>query len=427
MSEIAEQSDVIIVGAGAAGLMAARTLSKAGKTVIVLEAQDRIGGRIKPASKEAFGYAAQAGAEFLHGEAALTRSLAKEAGLSVTDQDGDIWTLRGGSLMKNDTFVIPYQDEVEECLKSLTKDIPIAEFLDTYFSDERYAVLRNVVSRMVQGYEAADPNNMSAFSLRNSWLDEGGFWKAGWVDEGYQKIPEYLAQDAKVRGARILLSSEVASISRSGEGVVATTKNGKSLAASKIVITCALPVISKISFSPEIPEKLAAAEKIGFGKAIKGIFRFKTKWWANARGVDMSRLTYFLSNELFLTWWTQYPHEYPVLTGWLGGPEVEPLADASPEQLLDAALTSLANIFEVERAFLESELVEHVITNWRADPYVCGAYSYSTPESGEAIAELSRSVDGQIYFAGEALSHTANATVEGALLSGKEVAEQILR
>src|SRR5438552_4061755 len=82
------QVDVIVVGAGASGLSAARELSARGKKVIVLEARERIGGRIYPLSESEFGYPAQGGAEFLHGETPLTRALIKEAGLTLIEPKG---------------------------------------------------------------------------------------------------------------------------------------------------------------------------------------------------------------------------------------------------------------------------------------------------------------------------------------------------
>src|SRR5688572_4373254 len=97
-----EEVDIIVIGAGAAGLMAARKLSKAGKKVIILEARDRIGGRIYSLSEEEFGYPAQGGAEFIHGDAPVIRGLMEEAGLNFVNMDGgEIWSLRNEILTKS--------------------------------------------------------------------------------------------------------------------------------------------------------------------------------------------------------------------------------------------------------------------------------------------------------------------------------------
>src|SRR5258708_7712004 len=130
--------NVIIIGAGACGLMAARELSKNGNKVVILEARDRIGGRILPLSQKEFGYPAQGGAEFVHGPAKITHSSINEANLtyrSVTD--GELWQVQHGKLSKDD-LQIPFQNEIHQRLKKLTDDTPIATFLDLYFREEKY-------------------------------------------------------------------------------------------------------------------------------------------------------------------------------------------------------------------------------------------------------------------------------------------------
>src|SRR5437764_9181844 len=88
----------VVVGAGAAGLMAARELARAGKTVTILEARDRCGGRIYPLQADEFGYPAEGGPEFVHGAAPVTRALMREAGLSLLPRGGTRWSTRTGAL-----------------------------------------------------------------------------------------------------------------------------------------------------------------------------------------------------------------------------------------------------------------------------------------------------------------------------------------
>src|SRR2546421_12922486 len=92
----------VIVGAGAAGLMTARELARAGKKVTILEAKDRCGGRIYPLPAQEFGYPAEGGAKFVHGAAPVTRALMREAGVSLSPRGGARWGTRTGALLRNE-------------------------------------------------------------------------------------------------------------------------------------------------------------------------------------------------------------------------------------------------------------------------------------------------------------------------------------
>src|SRR5262249_30197331 len=152
----------VIVGAGAAGLTAARELARSGKKVTVLEARDRCGGRIYPLSAQEFGYPAEGGAEFVHGAAPVTRALLREARLSLSPIKGTRWSARSGAFSPNESPP-PHAARFHQALMELEIDLPIAEFL-VHFADRQYSELRRAIQRMVEGYDAADPDRASTFA-----------------------------------------------------------------------------------------------------------------------------------------------------------------------------------------------------------------------------------------------------------------------
>src|SRR5689334_3104299 len=124
---------IVIVGAGAAGLMAGRELACAGKRVTILEARDRCGGRIDPLPAAEFGYPAAGGAEFVHGEAPVTRAVLREAGLSLLPIHGTRWNVEHGALSRDEVLAL-HAEGLHQALDKLKADLTVADFLKRYFA-----------------------------------------------------------------------------------------------------------------------------------------------------------------------------------------------------------------------------------------------------------------------------------------------------
>ncbi|GLR99239.1 phytoene dehydrogenase-like protein [Bradyrhizobium liaoningense] len=162
---------IVIVGAGAAGLMAARELARAGRKVTILEARQRCGGRIHPLPASEFGYPADGGAEFVHGEAPVTRALLRDAGLSLQEIEGEQWSFDGTRLAREDRRDL-HEAELQATLRGLKDDLVVADFLRRHFAGDDYAPMRHSIERMVEGYDAADPERASTLALRAEWMEE---------------------------------------------------------------------------------------------------------------------------------------------------------------------------------------------------------------------------------------------------------------
>ena len=416
--------DVIIVGAGAAGLMAARELGRAGKKVVILEARDRIGGRIFPLPESEFGYEAQGGAEFVHGEAPLTCELLAECGATLTHAT-EWWSVVDGEPHKHATSA-PLDPRLLEMMSVVTTDITLKQFFDVYFPGKEYQALREHAYYWIEGYDAGDPGRASVFALRDDALNSEE-WQQRNIKEGYGMLVRHLEKQCKVVGVEVALEKCVSAIEHAGESVTVTCADGSSYTADKTVITVPLPLIKEIQFSPGIPLKLEAAETIGFGAVIKILIRFSDKWWRGAREKDFEELFFMFSREKIRTWWTQYPEPHLTLTGWLAGPGAAEHSGMPHGKILELSLQSLSNIFEISVEELRRKMATYRVVDWLADPYAKGGYSYTTPGSEKAIAELNAPVGDKIYFAGEALNGgDLVATVDAALESGRSAARTML-
>jgi len=415
----------VIVGAGAAGLMTAREIARAGKKVTILEARDRCGGRIYPLPAQEFGYPAEGGAEFVHGAAPVTRALMREAGLSLVPIEGARWGARNGAFSPNESR-LAHAALLHRALSELKTDLPVAEFLKTHFTNRQYAELRDAVKRMVEGYDAADPDRASTFALRDEWMDHGLRQQAR-IAGGYGALIQFLVSECRGQGATLHLFSVVTAIEESGGRIAAYCDDGTIYEADAAILTVPPPILRDISLPHGVHEKVTASTDIGFGKVVKILLRFGTKWWTNYGGRDLSDLSFLVSSATVPVWWTQHPAEYPVLTGWFAGPKADTVALLTESELVNMGLDSLTEIFNLPLHRITRDLITSQAINWGIDAFARGAYSYATPKTREAQTALRKLDAGAIFFSGEALYAGRDmGTVEAALANGTQTAQAIL-
>lgn len=428
--------DVLIIGAGAAGLMAAYKLTAAGKSVIVLEARNRIGGRINTLQNELFFKQAEQGAEFIHGDLPVTLGLLKTAGIEVVPALGEMWRFADGNF-KADDDPAPNWALLMQRLEALTTDCSIEAFLQREFSGDEYEALRNAVRRFVAGYDSADPGNASAFALRKEWQheDDGAQHR---VKGGYSAMIRFLADECRAKGGEIFLNSAVTVINHEINKTSAIVANGDVYHGRRLIVALPLGVLKaaagegSVKFQPLLPKHDDALRDIGFGAIIKLLLEFSSIFWedeaiAALTGKDPKQMGFILSDQIIPTWWTQQPQRSAVLTGWLGGPAAANKKDATDEEMLELALQSLANIFKKDVNDLRKTLVAFNCANWTADRFTRGSYAYDMVASANARAILSKPIDHTVFFAGEYLyDGPAMGTVEAALTSGAQVARRLL-
>lgn len=445
-----EDLDAVVVGAGVAGLAAARDLRRSGWRVAILEARDRIGGRIHTVRDERSPVPIELGAEFLHGPADEVVEIARATGLIVCDTRGDRWRARRGKLtpLDDDDFWVRLGRVMGRLDARRTPDRSFRAFLDTKPGGASLARDRTLALEFVQGFHAADASRIS-----ERWLADGGAPKnddeqrQARVLDGYDRVPATLTAD---RATDVRLSHVVQHVAwepgrvevrfrRAGEpGAPAVDGLVRARAA---VITIPLGVLqqtegeSAITFAPEVAPTRRAAGLLAMGTAVRVVLLFREPFWAK-RAVRRKTSPHSLAELSFLhstdddvpVWWTAAPVRAPLLVGWAGGPKATRLARSSPDEVRDRALASIARQLGVRRRTIDALLRDCWYHDWENDPFSRGAYSYALVGGSGAARRLARPVDDTLFFAGEAADAGGRTgTVHGAIATGRRAAADLIR
>ena len=406
--------DVIVIGAGVAGLAAARDLAEAGRSVTLIEARDRPGGRIYTVAGDELPI--ELGAEFIHGFPQELLHLVDEAGLTRFELEGDFRCFRQGRLgdCGDQREVDRLFDQLGR-LDGLEADLTFSEFLVQRGLDPEAATL---ATNYVEGFNAADASRISLLALAKQQAAEDAISadRVSRVVEGYARVPEFLLRKFEEAGGEWIPSAPVRTISWQPGAVKVETETGSVFEANAAIVTLPLGVLQTrtVAFQPE-PQILRVANQLVMGPAARVVYQFDRKFWPE----DIS--FFFAPEQVPPTWWTTSPKASAVLTGWIAGRK---LASRSVQELPNAGLATLSTVLGVDAG---PRLVHWRQHDWQADRYSLGAYTYVPKGALHASEGLSVPVEGTLFFAGEHTDTTGHwGTVHGALRSGYRAAKQVL-
>jgi monoamine oxidase len=429
--------DVVVVGAGVAGLEAAGALGEAGRRVLVLEARDRPGGRVDTRHDAGWPHPFEAGAEFVHGRPPALVRLVRRAGARLVEQPQHHGEGDGRQLRPADRV----WQQAMELLEGLPQSPPDLSYeqLSAGAGWRRRAPARvqRLARAFIEGFNAAPADRISAVSLgrqtaASAEIDGDRLFR---VSGGYQRIIETLVARVRRSGGELRLGATVERIAwrRGAVELAARGALGVSLGtmhARAALVTLPVGVLrtGRPRFVPRLPQpKRAAIAALRMGPVVRILLCFRQL----PRPMARRGLTFLhVPGAAVPTFWRASPQDAPaqaaVIVGWAAGPARARLP-AGDEARVRAALSSLARGLGLSRAALAAELAGWRSYDWQRDPLAGGAYTFAPPGALDAPAQLAAPVDDTLYFAGEA-THTAGAsgTVHGALETGTRAARELL-
>ncbi|WP_374338870.1 flavin monoamine oxidase family protein [Leeia sp.] len=416
---------VLVLGAGMAGLAAARTLVSQGHAVTLLEARERIGGRIWTSTVWP-DVPVDMGASWIHGtQGNPLVSLARQAGArtqATRYASTTSYTPRLGKFtpaIENDLEA--WREVIEQALHNVSTQGPDV-------------AVRTVVERAV-GWDKLDEDDRayinyllndhfeqefagSAEELSARHFDSEGFDGDDVLfPQGYSQLTDWLA-----RGLTVRLGTVVQSVEQDEREVRVQTSQGRWVA-DHVIVTLPLGVLQsgQVQFSPPLPQaKQTAIRSLGMGVLNKCYLRFPKVFWPNTDWLTV------MPDVAHRGQWQEWINLHriarqPVLLGFNAVEFGRAIEGWSDRDVVHSAMQTLRSVFGTQIP----EPSRWQLTRWGQDPYARGAYSFnklgSTPEMRDQLAASS----GRLHFAGEATHRDYFATVHGAWLSGVQAARRL--
>jgi monoamine oxidase len=411
--------DVVVIGAGMAGITAARDCARAGIDVVVVEAQTRIGGRVHTARD--FGeHPVEQGAEFVHTAEADTWPEIHAAGFETIECDpGSGFELSVDGRWSPELFGDPSLARLGDLLQDVDSytgpDRTVAELLaDRHLEGPA----RALADQMLTLHPLGDADQLSVLGLRDDRvtdLERGCDWR---LAAGYDALPAHLATGLDVR-----VGFTVTDVRWDRDGVAVTAGAGESIRARAGVCTLPVGVLKAhtVRFEPDLPAaKWRALDGLEMGAVLKLLYRFREPFW----NPELTMLG--CDGPVRLYWTPLYGRAdaEPVLTAYVTGHRARALS-AMPEA--EAARVGLADLDRLFPGRRPSALVEAWRrVDWCTNPWTRGGYSFVRYGGAGARAALADADTGNLFWAGDGTSTTTIASVvHAAYASGRRAAAEV--